>query len=104
MKLEPVPKLIHYIATVWAPESFVVSFKLETDPELLLPKSKQALTTYKHQIVVANLLKERKRQVTIVRSNWDVLELHVDNHQCAEIEEPLVKHLVEYHEQFINTK
>ena len=34
----------------WVPEAFVVSFKLETDINLLKAKSQRALKTYDHEV------------------------------------------------------
>ena len=38
------------IVNDWLPNAFVVSFKLETDPQLLLDKSVGALKKYKHKV------------------------------------------------------
>jgi hypothetical protein len=47
-------------------QAYVVSFKLETDPALVIPKARLALATYGHQLVVANLLQTRATTVTLV--------------------------------------
>lgn len=101
LKLEPVPKLIDHIVAVWNPRAFVVSFKLETDPALLLSKSQGALQAYKHQVVVANLLKERKRAVAVVHRDGAVRHLEVGDPAGEEIEEQLVGHLVQLHTDYI---
>ncbi|XP_072173526.1 phosphopantothenate--cysteine ligase-like isoform X2 [Diadema setosum] len=49
IKLSAVPKMLVFLIHHWAPEAFVVSFKLETDPKLLIGKSRKALETNKHQ-------------------------------------------------------
>lgn len=65
--LDPVPKFLHRLVDGWAPhDSMVVSFKLETDPDLLLAKSEQALQRYSHHLVVGNLLSSRKWEVVFV--------------------------------------
>ena len=66
IKMDPVPKMLRALVKEWAPEAFVVSFKLETDPELLLAKARGALSKYGHQLVVGNILNTRKRTVTMV--------------------------------------
>ena len=43
-----------------------MSFKLETDAALVIAKSRLALSTYGHQLVVANLLQTRASTVTLV--------------------------------------
>jgi hypothetical protein len=45
-----VPKMLDPLTSLWAPRGFIVSFKLETDEELLLPKAKQALNKYRHHV------------------------------------------------------
>lgn len=54
--LEPVPKLLKLLTSIWCPHSFVVSFKLETDPELVIPKATGAISKYGVHLVVANQL------------------------------------------------
>lgn len=44
----------------------VVSFKLETDPDLLIEKAKVALERYQHDLVVGNLLATRKFEVVFI--------------------------------------
>lgn len=40
--------------------------KLETDPQLLIPKSRAALSRYGHQLVIGNDLHRRKLEVVFV--------------------------------------
>ena len=83
-----------------------VSFKLETDPNLLLDKAKKALETYGHAMVVANLLNDRKRTVKIVQSNpskdgeatvVDITLSPEDIESGLEIEERIVDYVVKNH-------
>jgi len=60
LTFEPVPKMLGILTSDWAPNSFIVSFKLETDPSLLEYKAKGSLSNYGHQLVVANLLSSHK--------------------------------------------
>lgn len=101
LTLEPVPKLIHVIAENWAPQAFTVSFKLETDPGLLLPKAQTALRLYNHNVVVANLLRDRKREVMVVQAGRPVTTLRVDSPATEEIEEQLVARLVALHTEHL---
>ncbi|KAF1835010.1 phosphopantothenate-cysteine ligase [Decorospora gaudefroyi] len=64
--LEPVPKFLKQLVDGWAPEAMIVSFKLETDPSLLVTKSKYALNKYSHHLVIGNLLATRKWEVVFV--------------------------------------
>lgn len=47
-----VPKMLLPLANIWAPNAFIVSFKLETDEDLLLPKALQALEKYQHDVSI----------------------------------------------------
>lgn len=65
--LDPVPKFLHRLVDGWAPEgSYVVSFKLETDPSLLVYKARTSLQRYAHHLVIGNLLSTRKWEVVFV--------------------------------------
>ena len=64
--LEPVPKFLKQLVDGWAPEAMIVSFKLETDPSILVKKSQYALNKYSHHLVIGNLLLTRKWEVVFV--------------------------------------
>ena len=67
INLDPVPKFLRSLVDTWKPSgSMVVSFKLETDPKLLIGKSRQALQKYGHNLVLGNLLTTRKWEVVFV--------------------------------------
>jgi len=64
--LDPVPKFLKNLVDGWAPEGMIVSFKLETDPEILVHKAKYSLERYQHHLVIGNLLSTRKWEVVFV--------------------------------------
>ena len=64
--LDPVPKFLKTLVDGWAPEGMIVSFKLETDPALLVQKAQYALGKYSHHLVIGNLLSTRKWEVVFV--------------------------------------
>ena len=66
INLDPVPKILKNLVEGWAPEGMIVSFKLETDPSLLVSKAQQALANYSHHLVIGNLLSSRKYEVVFV--------------------------------------
>ncbi|EXJ92560.1 hypothetical protein A1O3_01112 [Capronia epimyces CBS 606.96] len=67
INLDPVPKVLSTLVQSWAPRgSMIVSFKLETDPSLLVSKAEQALKRYHHDLVIGNLLMTRKWEVVFV--------------------------------------
>ncbi|KXJ94176.1 DNA/pantothenate metabolism flavo protein [Microdochium bolleyi] len=72
--LDPVPKFLKNLVDGWAPEGMIVSFKLETDPEILVHKAKYSLGRYQHHLVIGNLLTTRKWEVVFVapgmEDNW----------------------------------
>jgi phosphopantothenate-cysteine ligase len=75
INLDPVPKFLTTLVSSWAPKgSYIVSFKLETDPSLLVSKAEQALGRYHHDLVIGNLLTTRKWEVVFVekgeRERW----------------------------------
>ncbi|KAI3661856.1 hypothetical protein MP638_005897 [Amoeboaphelidium occidentale] len=105
LKLELVPKVLKPLVNQWASlKGFIVSFKLETDETLLKDKANKALERYGHQIVIGNLLHTRKRRVELFFSgnqhkDMEVIELKPD--QDDEIEEFIVKRLVQLHTEWI---
>jgi phosphopantothenate-cysteine ligase len=64
--LEPVPKFLKQLVDGWAPDAMIVSFKLETDPSLLVKKAEYSLNKYSHHLVIGNLLLTRKWEVVFV--------------------------------------
>lgn len=67
VELDPVPKFLTTLISQWAPRgSLIVSFKLETDPDLLVSKAQQALHKYGHDLVIGNLLATRKWEVVFI--------------------------------------
>lgn len=76
--LDPVPKFLENLvgngkedSPGWAPEGMIVSFKLETDPAILVYKARTSLDRYKHHLVVGNLLTTRKWEVVFVSPHHD---------------------------------
>jgi len=66
IEMDQVPKILKPMVDEWTRGGFIVSFKLETDPDLLLPKARQALERYGHQVVIGNDLHRRKFEVVFV--------------------------------------
>ncbi|KAH7176469.1 DNA/pantothenate metabolism flavoprotein [Dactylonectria macrodidyma] len=64
--LDPVPKFLKNLVDGWAPEGMIVSFKLETDPAILVHKARYSLDRYQHHLVIGNLLSTRKWEVVFV--------------------------------------
>ncbi|SPO28697.1 related to CAB2 - probable phosphopantothenoylcysteine synthetase [Ustilago trichophora] len=66
IEMDQVPKVLKPMVEQWVPEGYLVSFKLETDPQLLIPKAVGALQRYGHQLVIGNDLNRRKFEVVFV--------------------------------------
>jgi hypothetical protein len=66
LKLYPVPKMITPLRQTWAPNAFVVSFKLETDKTILYHKAMMAAKTYGVHMVIGNILATRHEKVFVL--------------------------------------
>jgi phosphopantothenate-cysteine ligase len=64
--LDPVPKFLKNLVDGWAPQGMIVSFKLETDPKILVHKAQYSLERYAHHLVIGNLLSTRNWEVVFV--------------------------------------
>ena len=84
------------LVSLWASNCFVISFKLETDPEILIRKSRTALENYGHNLVIGNILATRKRKVVLVtRDNTEDIVMDDQELQAGmEIEEKIVKSII----------
>lgn len=103
IKMDPVPKFLRRLVDSWAPRSMLVSFKLETDPDILLTKAQTALKKYKHQLVIGNLLQTRKDEVVLISPDdmdgeWIRKD---DNSNRIELESLIVPAVVKRHDQWI---
>ncbi|KHN98736.1 phosphopantothenate-cysteine ligase [Metarhizium album ARSEF 1941] len=75
--LDPVPKFLKNLVDGWAPEGMIVSYKLETDPAILVRKARCSLVRYQHHLVIGNLLSTRKWEVVFVSPGRDDAWLRV---------------------------
>lgn len=113
IELEQVPKTLGIIRHDLAPDSFCVSFKLETDHSILMQKAQQSIVKYNMHCVVANELHTRYKSVTLVARGklMDVKEewSEVVINKCAvkadaEIEEDIITALATRHAAFFFAK
>ena len=101
--LDPVPKFLKSLVEGWAPEGMIVSFKLETDPSILIDKAQAALKRYSHHLVIGNLLSTRKWEVVFVTPEADAHWIRVPMHRRVKsvsgeealLQRPLVAALTE---------
>ena len=68
LELVPVPKKLGMIKEKH-PDAFVVSYKLETDAEILESKATMSMATYGLDMVIANLLQTYKKECIIFRKS-----------------------------------
>ncbi|KAL1742542.1 DNA/pantothenate metabolism flavoprotein [Schizophyllum fasciatum] len=119
IEMDQVPKILKPMVDEWTPDGYVVSFKLETDPALLIPKAQGALERYGHQVVIGNDLNRRKFEVVFITRRpegqttqpdkpFDETWLRIDQdaalHHNKEIEENIVAELVRRHGEWIQGK
>mmetsp|Transcript_18837 Transcript_18837/g.27854 ORF Transcript_18837/g.27854 Transcript_18837/m.27854 type:complete len:411 (+) Transcript_18837:105-1337(+) len=76
LTLQPVPKVLGELRSKWAPDTYVVSFKLETDPNLLHLKAERAAQKYGVHMVIANLLRTRYKEVQVLHPSTTDGEPH----------------------------
>ncbi|KAF3788307.1 Phosphopantothenate--cysteine ligase 1 [Nymphaea thermarum] len=98
VSLAPVPKMLSVLRNEWAPRAFCISFKLETDTEILLEKAEMALNKYKMHAVVANELLTRKEQVIVLISGKKITICRTE--EFRDVEDPLIDLLVQNHLEF----
>ena len=79
--LDPVPKFLKNLVDGWAPEGMIVSFKLETDPDILVHKAQYSLMRYQHHLVIGNLLSTRKWEVVFVAPGQPDKWIRVPRHR-----------------------
>jgi hypothetical protein len=114
ISLKQVPKMLGLLTREWAPNSFVTSFKLETDENLLLQKAEKAIKNYYVSLVIANLLHNRRNHCIIVSQQDfpNCLEMdnfqydHINRNESGEvyIEGTLVNEIVVKHKLFMKKK
>lgn len=103
LNLVQVPKMMTPLVKEWIPRAFTVSFKLETDVNIISKKARQSLAKYSHQVVVSNILQTRKKTVVMITPTQERAIWMSDSELEAgrEIEEKIVADLKEMHQQFI---
>ncbi|KAF8713036.1 hypothetical protein HU200_028827 [Digitaria exilis] len=95
MQLNQVPKMLFILRKKWAPLAFCVSFKLETDPNILLQKAEMALKKYGMDVVVANELANYKDVVVMVTNSGRMTVSRRSKEE--DLEEQLTKLLAKMH-------
>ena len=99
IQLFPIKKEIYKIKTEWNPNSFLISFKLETDKDILFQKANKAIIKTKSDLIVANLLQTRYKVVYFISPNEkvDIIGQKGEDN----IEKEIVNEIVKRHELFL---
>jgi phosphopantothenate---cysteine ligase (ATP) len=100
MDLEQVPKFLGDVKREWAKHSYVISFKLETDINILTKKALSAIDKYNVDLVVANELHTRYTKVILHDKNKS--EFVVTKDKDIEIEKALVEKVINLHASYCN--
>ncbi|XP_074027702.1 phosphopantothenoylcysteine synthetase [Leptinotarsa decemlineata] len=103
IQLQLAPKMLAPLVSLWVPHAFVVSFKLETDENILISKARGALTKYKHALVIGNLLQTRRTRVVFVTpsTSFEVCLTREQMLSGIEIEDMIVSNVISSHTEFI---
>lgn len=104
ISLQLVPKMLVPIVDDLVPKAFVISFKLETDPDVLLDKAIGALKKYNHKLVIGNLLSNYRKRVIFVTEDTiksrkpEVIDLSAEEiANDIAIEQIIVEKIVIFH-------
>lgn len=105
IQLRVAPKILREVATKWAVNTYIISFKLETDEGLLVPKARNALERYKHKMVIGNILNTRKYKVLIITQDGEkeILLSPEEDSAGVEIESKIVAVVAEKHSAYIKS-
>lgn len=88
-----VPKTVGKIKAN-APQAYIITFKLETDENILAEKCLKALKTYDHDLVIGNLLATRFEQVHLVTQTSNQTVNKADGKTIEETYLPIVEDMV----------
>lgn len=101
IKLNNVNKNIHKIKDEWNKNCFLITFKLETDENILFKKAKNSIFKNKSDLIIANLLQNRYNEVFFVYKD-KIEKFEKKNNDF--IETIIVEEVIKLHNQFINDK
>jgi phosphopantothenate---cysteine ligase (ATP) len=115
LHLKSVPKTLGLIRTAWAPDAFVVTFKLETDKDILRQKAERSVAKYGCHMIIGNLLQTRHHEVWILApqdfrckassdaSAWPMKEITESSSSTVDsLESSIIDYVVQSHFEFIS--
>jgi len=104
LHLKNVPKCLGKLTKQWAPKAFVVSFKLETDKDLVVSKALAAIDNYGVHLVVANQLQTRRDVVYLVDGFTRLVQDVYRPVEAEQIDVVLVQEVAKRYETFLSSK
>jgi len=104
IELQCVPKMIPIIKKVWNPETYLITFKLETDEDILKTKIDGHLYRYGVDLVVGNLLNQHRDKVVVSDKEDNIIieRNEEEKNHGIEIEVQLVKVIISKHKEYLN--
>jgi len=107
LNLKQVPKMLRSVTSLWAKDCYIVSFKLETDHDILIKKAKDAIEKYRVNLVVANQLDTRRDVVYLLtpsdENDRNIVKV-VRPKECELIEPSFINEIVKQHLIFNKSK
>ncbi|CAF0730273.1 unnamed protein product [Didymodactylos carnosus] len=100
LRLKPVKKVLGDVKQHWSPDAYVVSFKLETNKQLLQDKCIKSLKKYGHNMVIGNLLDTRETMVDIYDEEGKKCTTIKRPDNNCEIEHQIIQFLYKKHEEY----
>lgn len=106
ISMAQVPKMLKPLVSTWCPEAYIITFKLETNQDLIGSKAERALALYKHKLVISNLLQTRKEVVNFVTPDSCVpMPLSAEEIAAGvEIEVRMIAEVLKRHKVFLGSQ
>ncbi|KTW30311.1 hypothetical protein T552_00785 [Pneumocystis carinii B80] len=104
IEFDPVPKFLAKLIEKWAPRASIISFKLETDEDILISNARMSLQRYGHRLVIGNILTKRKYEVVFVtktQESWIRLTQE-EKENGIEVESKIVPLVIQLHDTWIH--
>jgi len=104
LNFKNVPKMLEPLTHEWVTEAYIITFKLETDPEILSRKAYSALEKYKHQAVIGNILETREKEIHLITPSENEVITMSDEElkKKTPIERQIVTAVTKKHSSFKN--
>jgi len=103
LQLDVVPKFVPILKKEWLPNGMIITFKLETDDDILFKKINVHLVNYNVDLVIGNILGKHRDQVVICQKEQEPLWLNRKPDQ-NELEQEIISTIVSRHSIYIHKK